>query len=104
MKTKVVFLVPVYGLKSEILWAIDRVAEIWPIDTLVITSGRGGKHSYASIHYMGLAVDIRTWGLDNIHALVQAMRDVLGSDYDVIDEGTHIHIEYQPKNKFEYMK
>ena len=67
----------------------------------VITSARDGIHSAGSLHYYGLAVDIRAseaWGYkyDEILALVDQLEDHLGDEYDVVLESDHIHVEYDP--------
>lgn len=65
---------------------------------LVITSGLDGKHSRNSLHYSGLALDIRTRHLQPQHRRLfqRHMQDVLGDTYDVVLEKTHLHIEYDP--------
>lgn len=71
--------------------------------TVVITSARDGTHSRASLHYVGLAVDVRSTG-DRIGApkdespavWAARLRQYLGSAYDVIVEADHIHVEYDP--------
>lgn len=71
----------------------------------VITSANDGKHSVASWHYRGRALDFRTRfaQLDGKEAeLAVAVRDALGPDFDVVMEavGTtneHLHVEYDPK-------
>ena len=69
---------------------------------LVVTSGAEGlpatgPHDPTSLHYRGLAVDIRT--RDYTWALLATLRRCLGPGWDVIDEGTHIHIERDPKKR-----
>jgi hypothetical protein len=64
---------------------------------VVITSGTDGKHMKGSKHYTGEALDLRT---SNIPAhqrkkYVDRLNAKL-PEYDVIDEGDHIHIEYDP--------
>lgn len=76
---------------------------------LMITSGKeqSTKHSFASLHYLGCAVDIRTRHIDSRisrQLVAQEIRDRLNVDFDVIleDEGgtrEHIHLEYQPKRR-----
>ncbi len=65
-----------------------------------ITSAMDGSHMATSKHYTGDALDWRIWesdarGLTN--TIVSEMRYYLGSDYDVVLESDHIHIEYDPK-------
>lgn len=64
----------------------------------VITSGTDGSHMPGSLHYSGLAVDVRLPGiLDD--EVVKRLRTRLGKDYDVVIERTHIHVEYDPKGE-----
>ena len=66
---------------------------------LVVTSVIDGKHIRASIHYIGGAVDIRLPGEHGIAARNRiAVR--LGTDFDVVLEDNHIHIEWQPKDSY----
>lgn len=67
------------------------------LDT-VITSARDGEHMTNSLHYIGKAIDIRTreispFILAEIHRECQ---DGLGSDYDVVLEKNHLHVEFDP--------
>ena len=68
-----------------------------------VTSCNDGKHSETSLHYSGNALDWRTKDFyGDKQALVYAIKDALGSNFDVVLEalGTdneHIHTEYQPK-------
>ena len=89
------------GVQPEIvliLPIIDSVFKNKGFDT-IITELTGGKHSPKSLHYVGLAVDIsiRNLGLQ-VSNLVSELEKVLGEDYDVVQEITHIHIEFQPKS------
>lgn len=65
----------------------------------VLTEGSGGKHGRASLHYVGNAIDIRTRNVpaSAVEGIAEDIRNALGEQYDVIVEGTHLHIEYQPK-------
>ena len=89
------------GLQPEILLAIVEAREIFRDlgADLVITSLLDGTHMPKSLHYKGLAVDLRTRHLtknqrtkarDRLHV-------ALGPEYDVVLESTHIHVEYDPK-------
>ena len=68
---------------------------------LVITSALDGQHSYGSLHYSGMAIDIRIRNIRHIKELSNLIKDILPSAYDVVLEETHIHIELQPKNQTE---
>lgn len=95
------------GLRPEMTVALLAVGRIWSnlgaSNNAVITSALDGKHSRASLHYVGFAIDVRLpnyyYGYneeDNDRA-VKALKSSLGDQFDVILEETHIHIEFQPK-------
>ena len=89
------------GLQPEILLAILEAREIYralEVD-LVITSLRDGKHMKGSLHYKGLAVDLRTRDLCPINraTATRRLKGALGPEYDVVLESDHIHIEFDPK-------
>ena len=63
----------------------------------VITSGMDSTHSAGSFHYFGMALDYRTRFFENDFQSIkvaQQISDILGEDYTVIFEKTHIHIQY----------
>ena len=66
---------------------------------LVVTSFSDGIHSPNSLHYSGNAVDLRTRNVREVDMMpiIGGIRRALGSDFDVIFESDHLHIEYQPK-------
>jgi selenophosphate synthetase-related protein len=103
---------------TAFLFEADHKYREWK-DELVLTSGSETtvKHGYTSLHYAtpAQAVDIRSW-CRNIHhrgyvpsAEVQATelkavakdfcnrKGIPASWIEIILEGHHIHIEYQPK-------
>ena len=70
---------------------------------LVITSAVDGEHMPYSLHFIGCAIDIRTWkGAYNGEQLEGGDRDnifiavieIMSDDFQIIDEGDHFHIEY----------
>ena len=65
----------------------------------VLTSAVDGNHSRASLHYKGYAVDLRIWNVPQSKrpTLVNDLREALGTEYDVILERDHIHVEWDPK-------
>ena len=93
----------VYGLQY-IMWraiySIEKLFHFAKLD-LVITSGVDGHHSSGSLHYVGLAVDIRTRELNDAYKMFEQIKEILPDAYDVVYHKTHIHIEYQPKNQAE---
>jgi len=63
---------------------------------LVITSTFEGNHKARSLHYAHLAFDFRPPKGER-GGLLSALVTALSSDFDVIPEADHIHIEYDPK-------
>jgi hypothetical protein len=73
----------------------------------LLTSGMDGDHSDLSLHYQGLGWDLRTRHSNSqtgkfhskrvLNAVAKQLRLLLGADYDVVVEATHIHIEFDPK-------
>ena len=58
------------------------------------------KHSRTSLHYADQAIDIRTKDFPSMldpHEIVREIKSRLNKHYDVIYEGNHIHIEFQPR-------
>ena len=65
-----------------------------------ITSANDGTHMKGSLHYKNRAFDVRTLNLinaDTATSWVEDLKLVLGTDYDVILEHNHIHVEFDPK-------
>ena len=68
--------------------------------SLIITSTDDGIHKPNSLHYVGLAIDLRIKHIKNeleIGELVDSIQSTLTSldkHFQVILESTHIHIEY----------
>lgn len=89
------------GVKTEIMFAVlvaDQVYREVGKD-VVITSVTDGTHSANSLHYKGLAVDLRTSYLTEQEKkfAVEQLKVRLGAEFDVVLESTHIHIEFDPK-------
>ena len=64
----------------------------------VVTSAHDGVHSEGSLHEDGLAIDLRVWGFSEAEARRTSaeIQQRLGRRWDVVYEGTHIHVEYDP--------
>tara|TARA_Y100000310_G_scaffold336832_1_gene422402 strand:+ start:1579 stop:1881 length:303 start_codon:yes stop_codon:yes gene_type:complete len=92
--------VRIRGLRPEAWFAFYVADQVYMelSAEAVMTSGVEGRHSHGSIHYAGGAFDLR---ISNIPGAEQLARDRLaeriGADFDVVLEGNHIHVEYQPK-------
>lgn len=65
----------------------------------IITSGSDGTHKEGSKHYSLEAIDFRTRHLqpNELATVVKAAKNILGKDFDVVVEATHLHVEYDPK-------
>ncbi len=94
------------GLRPELLLGIMVAREVYMAagQRFTITSLNDGDHSDHSLHYEGMAVDIRTKDLHGITMgeIAMRIRERLGGDYDVVAEGAgtvneHIHLEFDPK-------
>lgn len=99
------------GLHPGIGDKLVQIAHLWAayfpydMDGLTITSGHEGHaddgvHKPTSFHYKGQAVDLRVRDVKITEVdkrFVPAVKFLLGSDYDVVWEGDHVHIEYDPK-------
>jgi len=84
--------------RFEIQHARSIIARIWQAHgyALTVTSGLDSTHSATSLHYVGLAEDYRTRDVapSDLAIMVNEVRAALGSDYDVILETDHLHVEY----------
>lgn len=90
------------GIKPELLVALLAANGIYTEAgyQMIVTSVTEGKHSRASKHYTGCAFDLRISHLSEGVAsnVVNRLTFALGSDFDVILESDHIHVEYDPKD------
>jgi hypothetical protein len=87
------------GLRSEMVVALLIADGVFGKHGVIVTSATDGKHGRGSLHYVGLAVDLRTRHLPQGVAahLKGKLAEALGPQYDVVLEKTHLHVEYQPK-------
>lgn len=89
------------GLRPEMVYALMVMDGVFASigKGLIVTSVKDGKHGRGSLHYVGLAVDLRRKHLTDKEA--ETVRDEgatrLGEQYDVVLEKTHFHVEFQPK-------
>lgn len=91
------------GLQPEILLAILVAKDVYhKLNVeLIITSLLDGKHMANSLHYEGLAVDLRTRNMskDDRPIATARLKKALGNEYDVVLEKDHIHVEYDPEKE-----
>jgi hypothetical protein len=93
--------VRVAGLRPEILIAVvaaERVCAEMGVDC-VITACVDGVHQAGSLHYCGLAVDLRSRDFrpGDLDKAIARIRQCLGADYDVVLENDHLHVEFDQK-------
>lgn len=94
----------VNGVQPEIVVAMMVASTVfaeWGL-TMTVTSLTDGAEwrSPRSLHPSGLAFDIRVWDLKTDLkriAMVRALQKALGDEFDVVDEGDHIHVEFDPE-------
>jgi len=77
----------------------DACIDVGVLDA-TITSGNDSTHSADSLHYIGHALDFRIRDIPEaiLPKIIARVKEALGPDFDVVEEGNHVHIEYQPKN------
>lgn len=88
------------GLDIKMRPALIAADEIWAQlgQGLVITAGLDGSHSAGSLHYYGLAVDMRTrYFVDGGKLAARKLREALPPVFDVVEHDSHLHVEYDPK-------
>lgn len=93
--------VSLLGLQPQMIIAVIAANDIWAgLDQeLVITSCTDGVHRKGSLHYKGLALDLRTRDFsdaDKEKAFAE-LAEALGQAYDTVLESTHIHVEWDPE-------
>ena len=93
------------GVRPELTLGLLVADAVWRKhgQRLVITSLNDGKHSLTSLHWAGQAGDLRTryFTPEEVPEVAAELREDMGhnSDYDVVVEDDHIHLEWQPKRK-----
>jgi len=101
------------GVKPPLLYKLRPMSYLWfaffddDQDGITITSGSegyagDGVHGSHSLHYTGNAIDLRVKDVDSERAGREFCRSLiflLGIDYDIVFEGDHIHVEYDPESR-----
>ncbi|MBX3007623.1 MAG: hypothetical protein KF816_06300 [Melioribacteraceae bacterium] len=89
------------GITSELLLGqviFTDICKKYNVE-MVISSLLDSKHSQKSLHYSGNAAELRTSNIpDQLtrNKILEEIKISLGAHYDIVDEVTHFHIEYQP--------
>ncbi len=86
------------GVRPEMLLGIMVLSDLCRGSgtRALITSVLNGLHMVNSLHYVGAAIDFTIDRPEDRAAWVAELGVRLGRNFDVIDEGDHIHVEYQP--------
>jgi hypothetical protein len=92
------------GIQPEIVLAIMIADQLWSRkfsthDFVITCVTDSHKENLESLHNFGMAFDMRTrqleeWQKSQFAVELQAL---LGSEYDVVLEKTHIHVEFDNK-------
>ena len=94
--------VDISRLNPQIRRALKPLAKLWVYEAteLVVTSTYEGNHMPSSLHYHNDAVDLR-WPVfrDEQKPFLEKIKKLLGDDFNVMAEGPHIHVEYDPKGR-----
>jgi hypothetical protein len=95
--------VSLFGIRPEVVAAFPALESAYRTfgREAVITSAAEPetRHREGSLHYVGLAVDLRIRHLspDDVGPVADEVRAALTHEFDVVLESNHIHVEYQPK-------
>lgn len=94
--------VKILGLSNQAILGFIICAGVYEdfgLGECIMTSATDGSHSRESLHYAGQAFDLRTRHVEQakLQPAKTELQRRLGDDFDVILEGDHFHIEYQPK-------
>lgn len=91
------------GARPELIVALIVASEVYREHgrSFTVTSVCDSSHSRGSLHYKGMAFDCRTLTAgvlpEEASKIADGIRNRLGSDFDVVVEKDHIHIEWDPK-------
>lgn len=101
--------VSIDGLRPELVFGLFALHEIFKENLasfFCITSCTDGEHSRSSLHYSGLAADVRSKHLSHTQkaAILNAFRGACDESFDLILEAPgqpneHFHLEFDPTKK-----
>ena len=89
------------GIHPEIVIAamvVNEMCREYGVE-FVITCAKEGTHRKGSKHFVGQAIDVRTrdMALHNRKAFATSIAKAVGPEFDVVLEGNHLHIEFDPE-------
>ena len=87
--------VDISRLERPIRRALSKIEAVYP--DFIVTSTFEGDHSPSSLHYANLAVDIRIKTFYGTKIGAADLKKILGDGFDVVNEGSHVHVEWDPK-------
>jgi hypothetical protein len=91
------------GIQPEMVLAFNIVDEVYKKygSECIITECTGGDHGRGSLHFVGFGGDVRTrmFSAPELDCIELDLRNALGSEFDVVLESNHFHIEFQPKTQ-----
>ena len=81
-------------LQPVMVKCLGRIQKLYYAEgkDLFITSMRESTHGPGSLHHIGLAIDFKKQKMS-----IQKIRAICGPGFDVIDEGSHVHVEFDPR-------
>lgn len=87
------------GLKPEMVVAIMVANGVFreKAEVMRLTSVTDGAHMAGSLHHVGLAVDIGLPRFNAVEPIMASLKELLGAEFDIVLEPSHIHMEYDPK-------
>lgn len=95
-------------LHPKLASLLPRISAWWYANAgydAICTSACDGKHGTYSRHYIGCAIDLRTWTTESSgrqmpgttrRNLRHELAQFLGPHFNVIDEGDHFHVGFKP--------
>ncbi len=93
--------VDIFGIHPELIFGMVVVDQVFQNlgEKAVFTSVCDGQHSNKSLHYKGLAFDVRTRNIskEDQTDIVDVLRYRLPDDWDIVLETSHLHVEYDRK-------
>ncbi|MCP3683884.1 MAG: hypothetical protein GY861_14470 [bacterium] len=93
--------VKIAGIRPEMVYALmiaDRIYQEYGLEC-VLTSCMEGKHRRGSLHYVGLAIDLRSRDMSDTVKIevINKLQKKLGENFDVVKSKYCLHLEFNPK-------